>query len=89
MVAQRPPFKGNNVIETQAKIFHRNPEPPTKSNPDIPSELEAICLKALQKEKDKRFQDVKLMKEAISDFLLNKPKSKAQKITQWLKKFRR
>ncbi len=88
MITQKPPFKGNNILETQAKIFHRTPDIPSKINPDIPHTLESICLKALQKEKSKRYQDTDQIKKDLTDFMLNKPLSQMQKITQWLKKIR-
>ncbi len=50
--------RGASVRETFHNIVHVDPEPPRKVAPDrmIPRALEKICMKALKKDPDKRFQ---------------------------------
>ncbi len=60
----RTPFKGHSFIEIAASVLHVEPTAPSKINPQIPSQLEFIILKALSKKPNKRYQSAK---ELISD----------------------
>jgi len=50
------PFAGNNGALLIDAILNRNPEPPSKQNPEINPSLETIILKALEKDPEKRYQ---------------------------------
>lgn len=63
----RPPFSGEHVLETMHRHIH---EPPTKfsvARPDlkIPAKLEAIVMRALEKEPDARYQTMAELRDAI------------------------
>src|SRR5437667_5985155 len=59
MVTGKEPFKSETASDTNAAILKT--EPPTLSQlvPDIPGELERIVRKALQKDREERYQGVK------------------------------
>src|SRR5882724_1513214 len=61
MVAGRPPFKSETPNDVIALILQRGKEPLplARSTPEAPPELQRIITKALQKERDKRYQTIK------------------------------
>jgi len=56
--AGAPPFAGNSKIEISAKVLQVEPRKPSELNPQIPSFLERIILKAMAKEAGDRYQSV-------------------------------
>ena len=56
MVTGKKPFVGKNVILTLEAILHEKPLSPAKLNPTIPTEMETIIGKALEKDREKRYQ---------------------------------
>ncbi len=64
----RAPFGGSNVGEVLARILS---EPATKLRsirPEIPSELERVVLRAMEREPDKRFRDLDAFRSALLPF---------------------
>ena len=57
----RPPFLGDTQIETLRLVCSTEPVPPKQSRPDIPRDLETICLKCLDKEPNKRYVSAELL----------------------------
>lgn len=57
MLTGQKPFYGENYQEVITRILTENPPKPGKLNPEIDPRLEFILKKALEKEKEKRFQD--------------------------------
>jgi phosphate/phosphite/phosphonate ABC transporter binding protein len=55
LLTDSPLFSGG-CMEILEKIFADDPIPPSQIKPDIPKDLENICLKALEKEKERRYQ---------------------------------
>ena len=51
----RPPFLGESQLETLKLVTSAEVVPPHLLRPDVPRNLETICLKCLQKESSKRY----------------------------------
>lgn len=66
MVTGRAPFKGDAVMEVLWQQANVPPRPPHEFAPDLPTELEAIILKALAKLPDERYTTAQEMAEALS-----------------------
>lgn len=69
-MAQREPFRGMDIRATFDNIVNQEPTPPRDVAPHrlIPQPLEAICLKAMQKNPNDRFQSMREMIDAINKF---------------------
>ena len=69
LLTGRPPFRGQNVIETLDLVRTMIPVPPAKITPSIPRDLEAICLKCLEKEPARRYSSATELAEDLQHFL--------------------
>jgi eukaryotic-like serine/threonine-protein kinase len=69
----RPPFLGDTQIETLRLVCSAEPVPPKQSRPDIPRDLETICLKCLEKEPSKRYASGELLAGDLRRFLDDQP----------------
>src|SRR5579872_3649545 len=56
MATGRTPFPGASSGEICGAILHQNPTPVSQVNPQIPREVEAIVSKALEKDRNLRYQ---------------------------------
>jgi serine/threonine-protein kinase len=73
MLTGRPPFQGATAIETLELVRKNEPVPPTQLQPKLPRDLETICLKALQKEPEKRYADAGALADDLARFRDGQP----------------
>jgi len=69
MSTGKKPFSGNNSLMTLDAVLHQKPIPPRELNPKIPIELEGIIGKAMEKDRNHRYQNATEIK---SDLVLLK-----------------
>jgi len=55
LLTGRRPFEGTTVMETFMKLATQAAEPPSRLNSFVPSSLDAICLKCLEKDPERRY----------------------------------
>lgn len=68
MLAHKPAHEGSHV-EILYKILHEEPIPPKDLIANVPIELEGICLKAMAKDKNKRYLSAEEMVIDLENFL--------------------
>jgi serine/threonine protein kinase len=69
----RAPFVGHSPAEIIMKVLTDDPDPPTKVNPGVPPDLERIALKALEKDKHRRYETARAFADDIQHFLNREP----------------
>ena len=55
LLTGQPPFVGDSCVDTLAMVIKERPLPPSRRNPKVPGDLEAICMKCLAKEPAQRY----------------------------------
>ncbi len=71
MITGRVPFSGNTPITVALKHLKEEILPPSMINPDISNGLENIILKAMQKDKNKRYDNATLFYNDLENALNN------------------
>jgi serine/threonine protein kinase len=66
MSTGKKPFSGNNSLMTLDAVLHQKPVPPRELNPKIPIELEGIIGKAMEKDRNHRYQNAAEMKSDLA-----------------------
>ena len=84
----RPPFQSANQLETMRQIREFKLVAPRVLNPEIPVDLESICLKALSYSQSNRYATAALMQQDLQNFLDNRPTiarppSSLEKVLKW------
>ncbi|MGA3197520.1 MAG: serine/threonine-protein kinase, partial [Terriglobales bacterium] len=66
MATGKKPFTGSNVVTTLHAVINQKPAPPRSLNPAIPADLEAIIGRAMEKNRDERYQNASQMKRDLA-----------------------
>jgi serine/threonine protein kinase len=72
LLTGRAPFQGT-TMEILDQVRHAAPLPPRRLEPEIPANLETICLKCLEKEPAKRYSSAGALAADLKRFLEDKP----------------
>ncbi len=69
----RAPYSGHSPAETIMKVLTDDPEPPTKISQSCTPDLERIAMKALEKDKQSRYETARAMADDIQRYLNHEP----------------
>jgi serine/threonine protein kinase len=69
LLTGQAPFRAETPIDTVLLVLEREPPPPRALNPMAARELEAICLKCLEKDKTDRYQSAAALAEDLERYL--------------------
>jgi serine/threonine protein kinase len=67
MLTGRQPFEGDNPVAVAYQHVHDAPAPPSSLEPSVPPALEAVVLRAMEKDPAARYQSVVDMKAALQE----------------------
>src|SRR5262249_45495452 len=73
LLTGRPPLTGETALATVLKVLHNEPVSVTSLQPNVPRDLETICLKCLRKEPRQRYGSALELAEDIQRFLRDEP----------------
>ncbi len=73
MLTNRSPFEGHSPGEIMMSVLADDPVPLRKINPRIHADVETICLKALDKDRDRRYDTAKSFADDLSRYLEGEP----------------
>ena len=75
LLVGRVPFSAENALGVVLKQVTDEPVPPSKVRPGVNPRLEAICLRALKKSRDERYQSAKEMRRDLRGVFGYRPMS--------------
>ncbi len=73
LLTGRPPFQGESVVQTLRQVQEVEPAAPRRMNPTISRDLEAICLKCLEKICCRRFASAAALQRDLDNYLAGEP----------------
>jgi serine/threonine protein kinase len=73
LVTGRPAFHGETDVETLRRVVEDEPPRPRKHRPDLPADLEAICLQCLAKDPRQRYPTAAALAYDLRRFMAGLP----------------
>ncbi len=65
MLTGGAPFSGGGVLLVLNRVIHEDPTPPSRLNAEVPPAVEAVCLRALSKAPEQRYDDAAAFAAAL------------------------
>lgn len=69
MLAGRPPFSGDSPVAVAYQHVSATASPPSSINPDVPPEMDAVVMRAMQKEPALRYQTAEELRADLAKVL--------------------
>jgi serine/threonine-protein kinase len=82
LLTAKMPFEAENVHQQYAMVIEGAAPPPSSHRPEIPAELDAIILRCLKPEPDKRLQSVAELARELAPFAPQHARSTAERVAR-------
>ncbi len=69
LLAGRPPFRAETVMETVVQVLEQEPLPPSRIRKGVARDLELICLKCLEKDPTARYASAEALADDLERYL--------------------
>lgn len=91
LLTEKTAYSGRNIADVFKKIISYNPPSPREINSQIPEMLNKITTKAIEKQKNKRYQSAQEFANALSIYLnnINSNSVLQKKKTTWIQKHKK
>jgi WD40 repeat protein/tRNA A-37 threonylcarbamoyl transferase component Bud32 len=73
LLTARVPFQGATTMETVDLLLRQEPVSPRRLQPNLPCDLETVCLKCLEKVPEKRYESAEALADDLRRFLDGRP----------------
>jgi len=82
LLTGKPTFESRHLTEMLDSVIGRDPVPPRRIRREIPAGLELICMKCLEKSRERRYASAQALADDLERFLCGEP-LEAQPLTAW------
>jgi len=91
LLVGRPPFAGRDFQDTLQRVLHDEPPRLRTLRPDLPADLEAVCLKCLEKEPARRYATAQALADDLARWqsgnsTLARPQTIAQRTARQMRR---
>jgi predicted Ser/Thr protein kinase/uncharacterized membrane protein HdeD (DUF308 family) len=91
MLTGQPPFWSDNPVEVILQVLESEPPMPRTIRPEVPKELEWICLKCLEKKPADRYASATELADDLDRFLRREPvearlPTAGQRLRRWMRR---
>jgi len=87
----RPPFRGTTALDTLQMVQTAEPIPLVRLQPNLPRDLNTICMKCLEKDPQRRYASAAALADDLRRFLdgrpiLARPTSQLERLCKWARR---
>ncbi len=91
LLTGHPPFQAPTAMDTLLLVLGQDPVPPRRQNPQVPVDLETICLKCLQKPPARRYSSAQALADDLGRWLdgvpiAARPVGRLERLAKWARR---